>query len=35
MSEFSGATLPNKLLLALGGNAIHPAGIKGTGQVVR
>jgi len=25
-------TLPNRLLVALGGNAIHPAGIKGTGE---
>ncbi len=24
--------LPNKLLIALGGNAIHPEGIKGTGE---
>lgn len=25
-------SLPNKLLVALGGNAIHPEGIKGTGE---
>lgn len=25
-------TMPGKLLIALGGNAIHPEGIKGTGQ---
>ncbi|MBE0586300.1 MAG: carbamate kinase [Desulfofustis sp.] len=25
-------TMPDKLLIALGGNAIHPEGIKGTGQ---
>lgn len=32
MSADSLTSLPEKLIIALGGNAIHPAGIKGTGK---
>ena len=32
MSGNSRGLLPEKLIIALGGNAIHPAGIKGTGE---
>ena len=32
MVESLDAFLPGKLIIALGGNAIHPAGIKGTGK---
>ena len=32
MSGNSQELLPEKLIIALGGNAIHPAGIKGTGE---
>lgn len=32
MSGNSQMLLPKKLIIALGGNAIHPAGIKGTGK---
>ena len=32
MVESSHKLFPNKLLVALGGNAIHPEGIKGTGE---
>ncbi len=32
MSGNSWGLLPEKLIIALGGNAIHPAGIKGTGE---
>lgn len=32
MSNTAQRSLPEKLIVALGGNAIHPAGIKGTGE---
>lgn len=32
MSSISQTQLPDKLITALGGNAIHPAGIRGTGK---
>ena len=32
MSNTAQRSLPDKLIVALGGNAIHPAGIKGTGE---
>ena len=32
MNGNSQASLPRRLIIALGGNAIHPAGIKGTGK---
>ncbi len=32
MSGISQLQLPDKLIIALGGNAIHPAGIRGTGK---
>lgn len=32
MSGISQPQLPDKLIIALGGNAIHPAGIRGTGK---
>lgn len=32
MADYGQTDLPEKLIVALGGNAIHPAGIKGTGK---
>jgi len=32
MSNTAQRSLPDKLIVALGGNAMHPAGIKGTGE---